>query len=274
MLNPEQGNNLIKNWIKNDRVFSVARIGLGGETLVSYEMDKYGNYSERSMSFLRNNAGFYGEDVENFAKEYIGGISCANLQVVWDNVPWIQEIQNYLFEKHSKNSLKIHYYSIEPFYFDSPWSESLENKKVLVIHPFEKTIYKQYKIKNKLFESTVLPDFNLKIVKPPQSIAGNKPHSSWKESLEITKEKINKEDFDIALLGCGSYGLPLVNHIKNKLNKTAIYIGGALQIMFGIKGKRWDNMPKVNKLYNEYWVRPSEEETPPNCNLVEDGTYW
>lgn len=273
MLNPEQGNNLIKSWIENNKVFSVTRIGLGGETLVSYEMDRYGKFSENSMRYLKNNAGFYGDDVEYFATEYIKALAEADLQVVWD-VQWISEVQKYLFEKHSKNSIKISHECIEPFYFESPWSESLENKKVLVIHPFKKSITNQYSKRKNLFKANVLPNFNLKIITPPQSIAGNKPHSSWKESLEITKEKINKEDFDIALLGCGSYGLPLVNHIKSNLNKTAIYIGGALQIMFGIRGRRWDDMPKVSKFYNDHWIRPSKEETPQNHNLVEGGTYW
>ena len=112
------------------------------------------------------------------------------------------------------------------------------------------------------------------MIKSPQSLAGNRPHSSWKESLEITKEKINNESFDIALLGCGAYGLPLVNHIKTNLNKTTIYIGGGLQIMFGIMGKRWDEMEEISSLYNENWVRPSEEEIPPNSQVVENGCYW
>jgi len=273
MLNPEQGNNLIKSWIGNNRIFSVSRIG-GGESAVSYEMDKHKKISDVYLNSLKNNAGFYGEEIDYFVEEYIKGISCADLQVVWD-MQGLLKFQDYLFEKYSKNSIKIHHECVVPFFFDSPWSESLENKKVLVIHPFRKTIIDQYSKRKKLFKANVLPDFELKVVAPPQSIAGNKPHSSWKESLEITKEKINEEDFDIALLGCGSYGLPLVNHIKTNMNKTAIYIGGALQLLFGIKGRRWDdNVSKVNELYNDYWVRPSKEETPANYNLVEGGTYW
>ena len=46
-------------------------------------------------------------------------------------------------------------------------------------------------------------------------------------------------DFDIALLGCGCYGHPLCDFIRNELNKSAIYVGGGLQLLFGVMGKRW-----------------------------------
>jgi hypothetical protein len=86
--------------------------------------------------------------------------------------------------------------------------------------------------------------------------------------------KIDRLDFDIALLGCGGYGLPLVNYIKNTKKRSAIYVGGALQILFGIRGKRWDNMPQINKFYNSRWVRPSEEEKIIGLEKVEEGCYY
>jgi hypothetical protein len=275
MLNPEQGNNLIKNWLLRDRTFACSRIGIGGESFSCYEYDKFGKISERSSYWLQNNAGFYGEDsdISFFVGEYKKGISCAELQVVW-NMTFLNEVENYLHTTYSKNSLKVHHRSIEPFYFNNPWSEALGGKKVLIIHPFRDTIISQYEKRNDLFKTNVLPKFDLKVIKSPQSISGNKPHSSWKESYEITKNEINRIDFDVALLGCGSYGLPLVNHIRTKLNRTAIYIGGALQIMFGIIGKRWDEMEEISSLYNDHWVRPSEKEIPSNSQVVENGCYW
>lgn len=275
MLNQQQGNNLIKNWLEQKRLFAVSRIGIGGETLVSYEMETSGNFSERSMFYLKTIAGFYGDDVNHFVEEYIKGIVCADLQVVWDSTI-ISEPQKYLFNKYSQKSIKIKNRAIEPFYFNNPWSEALEGKKVLIVHPFEESITKQYeKNREKIFENKkILPKFDLETVKSPQSVADNKPHSSWKESLEITKEKINNKTFDVALLGCGAYGLPLVNHIKNNLQKTAIYIGGGLQIMFGIKGERWKQNDIVTSFYNEHWIHPSSEETPQNYKKVENGSYW
>ena len=56
------------------------------------------------------------------------------------------------------------------------------------------------------------------------------------------------------------------------MGKKAIHIGGATQILFGIKGKRWDSCG----YYNEHWVRPSADETPKGVERFEHGTfaYW
>ena len=74
-------------------------------------------------------------------------------------------------------------------------------------------------------------------------------------------------------VGAGAYGLPLAYHAK-KLGKKAIQLGGPTQILFGIKGKRWDDHDVISKLYNSYWVRPSADETPSNYKAVEEGCYW
>lgn len=47
-----------------------------------------------------------------------------------------------------------------------------------------------------------------------------------------------------------------------------------MQILFGIRGKRWDNWPAWAAHFNEYWVYPSENETPNGKNAVEGGSYW
>ena len=87
------------------------------------------------------------------------------------------------------------------------------------------------------------------------------------------KSQIDKIDFDIALIGCGAYGLPLAAHVK-RAGKIGVHMGGCLQILFGIMGKRWDEHPIISKLYNDNWVRPSELEKPKSYLKVEDGCYW
>ncbi|MCD7883766.1 MAG: hypothetical protein LUI87_08725 [Lachnospiraceae bacterium] len=80
-------------------------------------------------------------------------------------------------------------------------------------------------------------------------------------------------DFDVAIIGAGAYGLPLAAYCKER-GAQAIQMSGATQILFGIKGKRWDDHPFISSLYNEYWVRPNESETPPLKQKVEGGSYW
>jgi len=93
------------------------------------------------------------------------------------------------------------------------------------------------------------------------------------EALDYMTNQIEKRSFDVALLGCGAYGFPLASRIKN-MGKQAIHMGGALQILFGIRGGRWDSHPIISKLYNENWVRPKLTERPQNFNQVENGCYW
>lgn len=77
----------------------------------------------------------------------------------------------------------------------------------------------------------------------------------------------------IAIIGCGAYGLPLAAYVKS-LGKKAVHLGGATQILFGIKGRRYDKQPFYQSLYNEYFVRPKSEERPQNYLKFVYGDYW
>jgi glycine/D-amino acid oxidase-like deaminating enzyme len=86
--------------------------------------------------------------------------------------------------------------------------------------------------------------------------------------------KIDAIDFDIAIIGAGAYGLPMAAHVKRR-GKKAVHLGGATQLLFGIRGKRWDtDYPHLQPLFNEHWARPLPTETPPNAKTIEAGCYW
>lgn len=157
--------------------------------------------------------------------------------------------------------------------FEKPWTRYLKGKKILVIHPCAETIKSQYEKRHLLFDNPdILSDFDLQIIKAVQSIADEKenlPFQTWFEALEYMKEQIRMVDFDVALIGCGAYGIFLAHYCKT-LGKKAVHMGGGLQILFGIKGKRWDDIG----IYNEHWVSPSEAEKPKGLEKVEGGCYW
>ena len=115
---------------------------------------------------------------------------------------------------------------------------------------------------------------NLKVYQAVQSMGGSTEFSSWFDALDKMEKDISKIKFDVALIGCGAYGMPLAAFIKLKLHKKSIHIGGTLQLLFGIKGKRWDSSELFRALYNEYWVRPTEDLKPQNYKSVENGCYW
>ena len=51
------------------------------------------------------------------------------------------------------------------------------------------------------------------------------------------------------------------------------YLGGVLQILFGIKGRRWDESD-THLMYNENWVYPDRSEIPAGADKVENACYW
>lgn len=190
---------------------------------------------------------------------------------------WNLQLEDYYIKKYIKKSIpmsRLRY--LEPWFADEPWTKALEGKKVLVVHPFVNTISQQYKKREKLFENkNILPEFDLITFRAVQTIAGNKDSrfNSWFDALDYMYEEIIKIDFDIALLGCGAYGFPLAARLK-RAGKQAIHMGGVLQILFGIKGARWDKEFVGEKLYNEYWTNVQPEEIPKNHTSVESGCYW
>ena len=123
--------------------------------------------------------------------------------------------------------------------------------------------------------SQILPDFELVTLRAVQSIGGKgaEGFNDWFSALSYMETEINNIDFDIALLGCGAYGLPLGSYIKS-IGKQAIVVGGCLQLLFGIMGKRWENDEVIKEYINKYWVRPAENEKPYLAGNVEDGCYW
>lgn len=88
------------------------------------------------------------------------------------------------------------------------------------------------------------------------------------------KEQIRNKDFDIALIGCGAYGMPLAAYVK-QLGKQAVHLAGWTQMLFGIYGKRWvEDQQEFSKFINDYWIRPIKDETPISAKQVEGGCYW
>jgi hypothetical protein len=228
---------------------------------------------------LENNAGFFPANEETllaFYYIYISDMREIDVLGSWQK-------REVFFKSALPNAHYIRLADLgPPVASREPWTELLAGKNILVVHPFEDSIRFQYSRREKLFlDPRILPEFNLITLKAIQSIGNNAvPFDTWFQALDFMKSRISAIEFDIALIGCGSYGLPLAAHVK-RLGKKAIHFGGALQVLFGIKGKRWDeNIGKgwdensVSEVYNDYWIRPLDTDRPSNFMKVEDGIYW
>jgi len=270
VLSGDEGNILLHENLKNNKPFSLSRIGIGEIRLV---YNKLNNVLSAHDYYSIEAGGVREDSREFFFDEYIKGIREADINAYWVGIdPQNTQALDVILNTLSPQSTKIMHRAIEPFYFDNPWSKSLVGKKVLIISPFTESITEQHPKLSKIWgDKKLMPEFELLTLKSKFLFSPDSP--SWKDTLNNMKAEISNMDFDVALLGCSLYGLPLVSHIK-ELNKSAIYIGGALQLLFGIKGKRWDIREDINKLYNAHWVRPKSSEIPSKYVGLDDGTYW
>lgn len=291
---PIRAAEILNRVLKSNQPVMIARFGsLEISTVVNYLSVTSKNHSpwnfirdleaqwwwdRENISRMQSNAGFFPLTEENLCK--FAELMLKDMELVDVLGSWCHE--EIFIKDRIKKAEKVRLLLLEPYWTDNPWSNVLENKKVLVVHPFAEDIRRQYDNNREyLFkDSRVLPKFeSLRVVKAVQSIGGgeNLKFANWFEALDYMKEQMDKEPYDYALIGCGAYGFPLAAHAKRTGHK-AIHLGGALQLLFGIKGARWNK--DYNKDYdystlpNEYWISPSKSTQNKFTANVEGGCYW
>jgi hypothetical protein len=230
-------------------------------------------WSENTLKLITHNAGVFPREIsviEKFSQlSYRDMVEIDVLGSWLGGESWIKPLMT--------KTKFMRFHDFYHFLHAHPWTTALKGKKVLVVHPFAKSIESQYTIKDKIFTGIhALPDFDLVTYKAVQSIAGNKPRGfdNWFQALDLMKSDIAKTDFDVAILGCGAYGMPLAAFIKRDLKRKAIHLGGNTQILFGIKGSRWENDPTFSHIFNPYWSKPLTEETPSGHETIDSNCYW
>ena len=276
----QEGHNRIGELIAQNKPLMIARLGATELSclrfFLEYRRGSKKPYSAKVRYDMSNLSGFFPVDDESldlFSVQFLNHLKHVDILAVWFN-----KYEYAICNDHCAEAELVELWSLEPFRFTNPWSRRLAGKKVLVVHPFAESIRKQYEEKrHQLFSSPdVLPNFELKTVKAVQSIAGSKvPFASWFDAYRQMCNEISEVDFDLCIIGAGAYGLPLAAFAKS-MGKQAIHLGGVTQILFGIKGKRWERefADSTAKLFNEHWIRPDELETPENKDVVEKGCYW
>ena len=236
---------------------------------------------QKALEQLSCWSGFFPTDVALMEKFYELMCWCSKQCDVigpWDNG---KESEEYFIKKYCKKNIRATYVcNLEPWILpEKPWTAALQGKKVLVIHPFAESIKAQYEQNREfLFEGTdILPQFELKTLKAVQTLAGeaDERFRDWFEALQWMSDEAMRMDFDVALIGCGAYGFSLAAKIK-QAGKQAIHLAGATQILFGIKGKRWEveEYWYANRFFNDKRKRPAEQESIKNTLKVENSAYW
>lgn len=297
---PDKASDIIFDLLSSDKPCMIARFGANelnavvnylGVTSDKHSIIKYIKgvqnewwWNKGILYCMQNNAGFFPttpEYMQKFGHLMINDMKEVDLLGCWlSNEAW--------FANELKHVKKIHLRLLEPFWAKTPWTKYLKDKRVVVVHPFKDDILMQYNNhRSQLFSNPdILPEFSsLRVIQAMQSLGGDyNGFKDWFEALQWMENEIDKEDYDVCLIGCGAYGFPLAAHVKRQ-GKQAIHLGGALQLLFGIKGKRWENpnygvkewnIPygSYTAMMNEYWIHPENSGKPKNAIQVEGGCYW
>jgi len=289
-LNDQDTYELLKKTMGSEKPAMVCRIGnVEMNCLLHYQsihqqkgtLQKALNYIQgRTLPFwwddgikhyMSNNAGFINPTdaaLDRFCERMLDDMSYLDILGSW------LKGEAY-FDQYMPQAKKVKISMLAPWNYKDPWTEVLRDKKVLIVHPYEKSVKAQFAKRELLFkDDRMLPPFKLETVQAVQSIAGNPTgFNDWFDALYYMEDEISKKDFDIAILGCGAYGFPLAAFVK-RLGKKALNLGGATQILFGIKGKRWRDHHVESAMFNEYWSDPLPEEIPSKFKSIEGGAYW
>ena len=76
------------------------------------------------------------------------------------------------------------------------------------------------------------------------------------------------------MIAAAGLSIPLAAHIK-ELGKVGISLGGHLQALFGVLGKRWRLSPEWQQRYiNDAWIDMPPEYCPAETNVGDAGAYW
>jgi hypothetical protein len=208
-----------------------------------------------------------------FAEYFLKRLDWMDGSAVWQNTGEAQILRNFA-PKAKWLSLP----GLEPYLFTQPWSRQLRGKRVLVIHPFDKSIRSQFARRNLVWSQSpeVLPECEIDLIRSPYGFSSPDFHD-WFEMLRWLEMQMEaafaRRPFDVALIGCGAAGVPLATKAK-ELGAVGIHLGGPVQLLFGIRGRRWDERPEFQHFFNEHWVRPGPDETPELAMKVDHGGYW
>jgi hypothetical protein len=282
-MNKAQKDNLyIKEVIQKNKPFFIGRIA-GCELKVAahyLQGDVFSIVDE--LKELENNAGIYTIDNSSltiYTKKLVESYEHCTVIAEWEQDGKVfahtGSGQQYISKK-TPNIPKIDARALEPYYFKENWMPALKGKKILVVHPFSKTFSKKILNFKKIFPNkSWFEDCEIQFIQPPLTLAGNHQNKDWQEHFQVFVEELREvKDFDIALVAAGGYGMLVSDFIFSELGKSVIYVGGALQLFFGVIGKRWFDNKEIMKLVNDDWSRPDKEDKPNNFTAVEKGCYW
>ena len=159
----------------------------------------------------------------------------------------------------------IYYNESLSYWRDLMQALAIRKTRLLVVSPFVDTIAAHLPRLSRIHPDHNLTGLEVRLLRTPQSfgwaadVASRRDDGARQRQWAVPSaegERVSPKDWlhsftqlkasaewdadrsEVALLGCGGYGMPLAAHAKRR-GMSAIYAGGLLQSLFGIRGGRW-----------------------------------
>jgi hypothetical protein len=187
-------------------------------------------------------------------------------------------------KRNAVSAQQVSLRSLEPYYAtqEEQWTRHLSGHKVTVVSSFTETIQSQIPRLNDIWKGklSIPTGVEWDFVKTgyahvlAQGRAEWPPGiNTWEKAVDYVVEHVVASGARFALIGCGGLGM-IIGHRLKERGVICIIMGGAIQVLFGIKGQRWATHDVISTFWNDAWVWPRESETPRGAEQIEGGCYW
>jgi len=276
----------IKKLVQSGKPFFVGRNGTIEIQTIQYYLGRRDQpYPEQIREYIERNAGVFpatDASLDAWCRAYIKALE----ELDGVAAGWYESTKMFedrLLKTSAESAFRCPLRSIEPYYVEPglQWTRALEGKRVCVVSSFTKTIQSQLKVatvwtgENKLMlPYSVDWSFVQTGYSPRLGLGKCEWHvPSWDAAVNSVVEQVVATRADIALIGCGGLGMVMAAELKRR-GVSAIVMGGAIQVLFGMKGRRWSTHSVISKFWNDAWVWPADDEVPGGSQEVEGGCYW
>lgn len=285
----EENANYICSLFQSDLPFFIGRNGTIELQIIAKYIFKVPMLQSEKRT-LELNAGIFPgtqETLDSFCIDYMDSLKNVDVMAEgWYN--HFKKVEKEILDDLNPNRKKILLRNLEPYYVKPSlrWTQYLSGKRVAIINSFAETCEQQTYMSKAIwpeYTETLLPSDTTWI--PIQtyyspSLAANNLNANWplhinnyKDAVESIVKKTLDSWAEVAIIGCGGMGMIIGSKLKDA-GLQVVVMGGATQILFGIKGKRWENHEVISTFFNDAWISPNPENIPSNYSLVENGCYW
>ena len=276
----------IRELMAGDKPFFIGRNGtIETEVLFFWLTNRQGplfiDYPARLSQQIQQNAGIFpntNESIDKWCAAYMDALEIMDGGAAGWYKPTYY-IEQCVMDSAAPDAFATPLRSLEPYYVDagSRWTETLAGKKVAVVSSFADTMRKQ--VERPIWRDGLLDisgvqwDFIRTGYAPAvaQGRAGWPGCLSWECAEDYVVQRA--AGADVAIIGCGGLGMIIAGRLR-RMGVSCIVLGGAVQVLFGIKGRRWAQHDVISGFWNDAWVSPAADEVPGAAAAVEGGCYW